>query len=325
MISATEDVKQILIDNLQAMRVIEIKNKQPFKARAYDKVIKQIKAIQHPIIRVEDLDGIDGVGDRIKEKFKTIFEVGFLNAAVSELPNANNERAIEELTKIMAVGMVKARELVEKHGIMTVDELRNHEELLNDKQRLGLKYHEDFLKRIPRKEMDRHRDFIATVIPSGRYMFEISGSYRRGLADSGDIDVLVTSDDPPETAKATFQNIIEKLKASKYLIDEFGFGIEKYLGIARLPRFRSNRRIDIMYVPRERFAFALLYFTGSQAFNISMRNKALELGFSLSEHGLKYSKGARKGELYADRSFATEQDIFEFLKMPYVAPTDRKK
>lgn len=227
----------------------------------------------------------------------------------------------------MAVGMVKARELVEKHGIMTVDALRERADLLNDKQRLGLEYHEDFMKRIPRKEMDRHKEFIASAIPAAQYTFEISGSYRRGMADSGDIDVLVTSNEgsAPEEAKATFQKIVEKLKAAKYLVDEFGFGAEKYLGIAKLPRFHSNRRIDIMYVPREKFAFALLYFTGSQAFNIAMRNKALELGYSLSEHGFKYAKGARKGEFYTERAFATEKDIFEFLNMPYVAPVDRKK
>lgn len=309
------DYKQAIIDNLQAMRTIEVKNKQVFKARAYDKVIRQIKEMQGPVSTLDDLATVNGIGDSIKEKLKTIFEKGYLNAATSELQNVEKEQAIEKLTAVMAIGGVKARELVEKHNITTIEQLREHTDLLNDKQRLGLKYHDDFQKRIPRKEMDRHRDFIAEVMPEG-YQFEIAGSYRRGLPTSGDIDVLITSSDPG-TAKESFQKIVKLLKA-KYLIDDFGFGNEKYLGIARLPRFHTNRRIDLMYIAPEKFAFALLYFTGSQSFNIAMRNKALEQGYSLSEHGLKYMRGAEKGEFVKSAQFNTEKDIFDFLGMAYV-------
>ena len=227
--------------------------------------------------------------------------------------------------QIMSVGSVKARELVEKHGITTIEQLRARPDLLNEKQLMGLKYHDDFVLRIPRKEMERHEQFIVEAMPN-EFKFVIAGSYRRGLASSGDIDVLVTSKAPlPESETLEkFKSVIATLKEKKYLKDDFGFGKEKYLGVSKLPRFKHFRRIDVMYISPDKFAFALLYFTGSQAFNIAMRNKALEMGYSLSEHGLKHTKGSSKGEFVTDILFHDEQDIFKFLNMTYVAPVERR-
>lgn len=322
-----QDYKPAILENLKAMQVLEYKNKQPFKARAYSKVIKQLQDMHGPIKSMDDLASLTGVGDGIHKKLVDIFEQGYLEVVRQEKKSLEHEAEIAEFTKIMAVGPVKARELVEKHNIKSIEELRNNVDLLNDKQQLGLKYFEDFEKRIPRAEMDRHLAFIAEAIPTDSFRFEIAGSYRRGTKDSGDIDVLITSrteDEDPEEVKRSFQEIIKTLKDKKYLSDEFGFGGEKYLGVARLPRFRTHRRIDILYIARDKFAFALLYFTGSQNFNIKMRNTALEKGYSLSEHGLKYSTGPRKGTLVDGSLFTEERDIFKFLEMEYVEPTQRK-
>lgn len=317
------DYKQAIIDNLMAMALLEKKNKNFFKARAYEKVLKQLKSYPNTITKMQDLDGIDGVGKSIKEKLQTIFEQGYLSAAKTTLANVETEKLIGEFTKIMAIGQVKARELVENHNIKTLDELRQHEDLLNDKQKLGLKYHDDFMKRIPRIEMTRHYEFLASVMPKD-LKFEVTGSYRRGLPDSGDIDVLITSELPDDTAiTQKFKSLVQSLKEKKYLKDDFAFGNEKYLGIARLPRFHTHRRIDIMVIPKDKFAFALLYFTGSQKFNIAMRNKALEQGYSLSEHGLKYMSTEKKGE-FVQGDFNTESDVFAFLNMTFVEPKDRK-
>lgn len=318
-----QDYKAIIIDNLAAMKAIEARNKHVFKAKAYQKVINQLKGLKTPISNLDDLNGLDGVGSGIKGKLKAILEQGDLNAAKEELKNKDVRMAMETMTQVMGIGEVKARELVVNHGVMTIDALKAHADLLNHKQQLGLMHHGDFLKRIPRKEMDRHKIFIDEIIPKDRFMYEIAGSYRRGMASSGDIDVLVTLADGIPDVGGAFQSMINVLKSKKYLVGDFGFGTEKYLGIARLPRFKTYRRIDIMYIPRDRYAFALFYFTGSQAFNISMRNKALDQGYSLSEHGLKHIRGPNKGIFVTSRVFAIEQDIFDFLNVPYVCPKER--
>ena len=56
------------------------------------------------------------------------------------------------------------------------------------------------------------------------------------------------------------------------------------------------RRIDFLYADPKEYAFATLYFTGSKAFNTVMRQRALDLGYTLNEHGLSNMEGGKKGE-----------------------------
>ena len=49
---------------------------------------------------------------------------------------------------------------------------------------------------------------------------------------------------------------------------------------------RRFRRLDLKVYPVEEFAYALLYFTGSDHFNRSMRHYAKCRGYSLSDHGI---------------------------------------
>ena len=81
-----------------------------------------------------------------------------------------------------------------------------------------------------------------------------------------------------------------------------------------------------MYSKPDEYAFALLYFTGSMAFNVVQRRRAIELGYTMNEHGLykltgtkKKTKGARLNQPFPD-----EKSIFDFLGLVYKSPTERK-
>ena len=95
-------------------------------------------------------------------------------------------------------------------------------------------------------------------------------------------------------------------------------GPTKFMGIVRLSDNYYGHRIDIRLVPAENYPFALLYFTGSQKFNILMRNVAISMGLKLNEYTLSDSKGKN----YKANS---EEDIFKILNLKYVAPKDRVK
>ena len=68
--------------------------------------------------------------------------------------------------------------------------------------------------------------------------------------------------------------------------DLSGEGHQSYRGIIRLPGYERFRRLDLKTYPRQEYAYALLYFTGSDHFNRSMRHFAKALGYSLSDHGV---------------------------------------
>ena len=114
----------------------------------------------------------------------------------------------------------KAKELVDK-GINTIDELRERQtELLNDIQRVGLKYYEQIQERIPRSEIQEYETMFKTTfehvfVPDSA--FEIVGSYRRGATTSGDIDVIITGKNGAIYNKFIDNNI--------HFLDEFGRNI----------------------------------------------------------------------------------------------------
>jgi len=316
-----KDHRKNIIDILEVIKKRDFSKNDRWKVRAYDNVIRQLKARSEPVHIMEDLDGITGIGEKIRAKIKEIIETGDLQQVHNITEEVN---VVAELSKIFGIGPIRGRELYEKHNIKGIDDLKNQPELLNDKQKIGLKYYEDFEKRIPKTEMDKHsiviKEKINDIDPG--LIVEIMGSYRRGDKDSGDIDVLITHKDDPENYTDIFEKVVQSLSDEYYLIDTFAKGTKKYNGVCRLKRHKFNRRIDIMYTRAKEFPFALLYFTGSQDFNVKLRTYALEHGYSLNEYGLKLLSGENKGSL-VEIDFKTEEAVFNFLKLKFVPPTKR--
>ena len=219
------DFKPKILDALDKLRQKELANKEPFKARAYANVIKSLKAYESPINKIDDIKDIKGVGAKIYEKIKEIIDTGELKQL--EKYTADIE-AINELTKVHGIGPTKANDLVKEHGITTIEELKKHPELLNAVQKIGLKYVDDFQKRIPRAEMEKHVTFITGIIQKldPKLTAEVVGSYRRGAKDSGDIDVIISHDDNPENYDHIIKQIVDHMKKESYLTDDLaGFRV----------------------------------------------------------------------------------------------------
>ena len=199
-------------------------------------------------------------------------------------------------------------------------------------QKLGLKYYEDSLKRIPRKEMRQHELTILGGLDA-RFKGTITGSYRRGAASSGDIDVLLTL--PNTMTKKEqgdlFLHMISLFEDVGYIVDTLSSGPTKFLGYCQIdkdnPLINVNaddefpvRRLDLMMIPESEYATSILYFTGSKEFNVAFRSYAIEKGYTLSEHGLE----ATKDGVPAVPAFKTEKDIFDFLGLQFVEPQNRR-
>jgi NAD-dependent DNA ligase len=312
----TPRYNETFIDVLERLSKLMSQKGDFIRSRAYNKAQDTIRNITEDITDVSQLDGKPHIGPTIKEKLTEYLQSGTLRIFERE-----KDKPEYVLSEIYGVGPKKAKELVEK-GITSIAQLRaRQDELLNDVQKVGLKYYEDILERIPRSEIDVYNTIFKTSfdkvsVPGSDY--EIVGSYRRGAHSSGDIDAIVTTPDPN-----VFQNFIDVLLEKEVIVEVLSRGKTKCLVIAKLPNFKTARRVDFMYTSQEEYPFAVLYFTGSKSFNTVMRGHALKMGLSLNEHGVYKKQPGKEKEEKVVNSFKEEKDIFDYLKLEYKEPKDR--
>jgi DNA polymerase/3'-5' exonuclease PolX len=107
---------------------------------------------------------------------------------------------------------------------------------------------------------------------------------------------------------------------------EYSYVRNTYMGVCQLLPNLPHRRIDMKVYPRELAAFAMLYFTGSDHFNRSMRLYARNHGFHLSDKGLyravldHQNQSITLGKMIP---CTTEKEIFEQLGLQYKDPWER--
>ena len=148
------------------------------------------------------------------------------------------------LADVYGIGPKKAKELVD-NGITSIAQLRENQQMLNDIQKVGLRYYEDVLKRIPRSEIEDYKKIFESdfkKVATSDSKFEIVGSYRRGAQNSGDIDMIITSDSPK-----VFINFIDELIKKKIILEILSRGPTKCLVMAKIPSSDSVRRVDFLY------------------------------------------------------------------------------
>ena len=325
-IIALEENNKKLIDNLKILADYERINKEPFKVKAYEKVINSIELFDKKIETLEDIKLLKGVGKKIEDKIIEFLNTGNIDEVVSVL---NDPKYIlgNKLKGIYGVGPAKITELMTK--IEDFDELKEHPELLNDKQKIGLKYYDDMNLRIPMAEGKQHLKVVGKILNTlySGIEFEFVGSFRRKNKDMGDIDILIKN-----RKGLVLKDVIKQLEDKSYIIEKLAQGNNKFMGICRLSPELPARRIDILVADPSYYYFALLYFTGSYNFNIYMRKIALTKGLSLSEYGFKEAAAGAAGAagvatnkniIDTSDSINSEEDIFKYLGMVYVEPHRR--
>jgi len=241
---------------------------------------------------------LEGVGKGTLSRIDIIIKNGTLAEGHVEISNDNKETAkrIEDLQTITGIGPVRAGEL-NNEGItleMLLNDYSVHKEegelikKLTHHQIIGLKYYQQFMKRIPRQLISQIDSKIQKLLnqyleskqinPSDMDMTAIiCGSYRRGCDSSGDIDLLVSGSDKFDLIDFV-KFLTEQGLITDYLTEK---GTTKFMGVCE-----DGYRLDIRFIPKESFGAALMYFTGSKEFNTMVRTEALKQGYTLEEYGL---------------------------------------
>jgi DNA polymerase/3'-5' exonuclease PolX len=314
------DFKSKIISELQVLeRLAATETAGVFKARSYASAIKTV-GTWPPILSVADVPPAakgDGIGKEIRVKIGRIVEHGSLDIDPAARMRAT---CFEIFQGIYGVGPKKAEELIDA-GYRSIADVRAAAtalpKLLNKNQRVGLKYYEDINERIPRAEMEAHAALLLSLKPAA-LEGEIVGSYRRGRPDSGDIDMLIRTADAHVDAGAALAAYVEALKAAGYIREVLAQGETKCLAVAGLPGSSKVRRLDLLVTPPSQFPFAVFYFTGSDTFNVAVRQRALDRGFTLNEHALTTLKTG-----IAVEGIRSERDIFTALRIAWTEPCNR--
>lgn len=320
-------MNQPIINNLTDLASLYKKDsKLKFKYAAINKALSYIKQYQYPIISGQYAkNNLPNIGDGIARRIDEIIDKGTLSELAKLSNNKSNNKildAINDLTRITGLGETRAKTLV-NNGITSVDEYRkaieNGEVKSTHHIDIGLKYFDDLEQRIPRNEIKKMELVLRGQLKelNSDLIFNICGSYRRGRETCGDIDILITN--PNKNDKTQYlSKYVDNLTKTGFLVDHLtNKGEKKYMGVCKLSPKSLGRRIDIRFVEYSAYYAALIYFTGSKNFNIQIRNKAIELGYSLNEYGLIDKKTQKLICLNS------EEKIFEFLELDYVKPTER--
>lgn len=297
-----------------------------FKIIAARKFLKILSQIDFEITNGKQLESIDGVGKKTIEKVDEILGTGKLKKTNTFMVT-NSIRSEQELLRISGIGPTKAKKLVEQNltlpilqKIIRIDKTNFLQKHLTHHQIIGLKYLDDIEKKIPSSEITKIGVEIKKTLLKINKNLEmvICGSYRRGKAESNDIDVLIYCN--YKDRETLFPEIIKELIKIGLLIDHLTPNPKnKYMGMLKLDRYA--RRIDMKYVGKKNVATAMLYFTGSGDFNINMRKFATKKGYKLNEYGLYKLKSNK--ELGLKMKTPKEKDVFKILGIPYIEPKDR--
>ena len=315
-----------IIDNLsKLLHIYEQLPDKKFQLRALKNALYNIKKYDQEILcGGQAKSDIANVGAGLEKRIDEILQTNTLKE-FQEYPETVKSDDINCLLDITGIGQVRAQKWW-KQGIRNINDVREaiKNGIIDTTHHIdiGVQYYEDFKLKIPREEIDEIYDYLQKIVKSidDNLTLEICGSYRRGALESGDIDILITTPKILKniSSKKYLTKIVDKLTKDNFIIDNLTIqGQKKYMGVCRIKN--HARRIDIRMIDYESAIAALVYFTGNKEFNIYIRNRAITMGYSLSEYGMTKIDDPEKRLLV----FHTEKELFEFLKIEDIKPSDR--
>ncbi|KAE8372152.1 hypothetical protein BDV26DRAFT_274724 [Aspergillus bertholletiae] len=330
--SNSDNPNRRTIDVLQQMLDYYARTDDHWRTLAYRKAISALRRQSQKIVTRSQAIAISGVGPRLADKIEEIVCTNRLRRL--ENTNLTHEDIIlQEFLGVYGAGISHASKWLAQ-GYRSLEDLRTKASL-TPQQQIGVDHYHDFSQRIPRKEVETHGEIVRRAVQKADPGMQVivAGSYRRGAATCGDIDLLITKPDATiEQIRALMINVVvPKLFKQGFLraglaITSRGDG-SKWHGASLAPGSQIWRRMDLLFVPGSEIGAALIYFTGNDIFNRSMRLLASKKGMRLNQRGLYTDvlRGPQRVKLNPGRLLEghDERRIFELLGVPWRPPEHR--
>jgi len=307
--------------------LMEIDGADSFRIRSYRNAAEAIEA--HPQ-QISDLIGndkqllaISGIGKGMLQNLKEMLGEGRLKLHAELL--TKYRPSMLQLLKVQGLGpktialIWSAYQVSDLEGVESLareGKIRilprmgeKHEtkllKAIEDYRRIAGRFLIDVAEKQAEKIADhlRHYPGVEKATPAG--------SLRRGRETVGDLDILVTG--PACCDDTERQKLIDHIIKLPGLMEIIARGENKISF-----RMRGDMQVDVRLLAPDSFGSAMQYFTGSKAHNVALRQRALKMGYTLSEYSLSRLDDQ---QVVASKS---EQDIYAALKLDYIPPEMRE-
>jgi DNA polymerase (family 10) len=318
------DTKQDVLDmlhELAELTLLEDGDPQSFRVRAYEGAAQAIAAQATDLGRLtpRELQQIQGIGRSTAEKIRELLETGKVKKL--EALREKHPRSVVALLRIQGLGPKAVRKLRAGLGVGSIDDLRKAlaEHRVRELEGFGPRSEERLARALARLDAQGAvgRTPISIAHPLAKRIVarlldvpgvthaSYCGSLRRFSETIGDLDLLVAASDPGPVAEALVSmNLVERVLVR----GESKTSVVTHRGL----------QVDLRVVAEPELGAACLYFTGSKAHNVKLRQRALSRGLTLNEYALSEVEG---GRVVASR---TEEEIYQALGLPWIPPVLRE-
>ena len=295
--------------------LLEIKDEPYYRVLGYQRAAESVAALGRPATEVEDLKTLPHVGATTAEVIRDLAEdrtPQLLADLTAEIPEG-----LVEMTRLPSVGPRTVGRLWEELGVTSVEELAAEEpERISSLKGFGKKSAEKMLQAARTYNATERRMLLDDATSLGDEILsfvrshpatqraEVGGSLRRMKETVGDIDIVAASTEPDSLA--------DDFAEAPFAEEVLAHGPKKVFVLS------GGTEIDLRIVEPEAYGTLLHHFTGGQAHNIALRERAVKMGINISEYGLaKAGTGDYK-------PVATEEDLYSRLDLVYIPPELRE-
>ena len=306
-----------MFHELSELTILEEGDPASFRVRAYESAARAVDAYAGDItvLTAAKLQALEGIGKSSAAKIRELFDTG----KVQKLEDLRKKHppAIVALLNVPGLGPKAVNRLRKELGVENMDDLRRviAEHKLRDLKGFGQKSEDKLAHSLERmaKQGTHGRTPISVALPlAERVLATIKavpgvrqaaycGSLRRFSETIGDLDFLVAADDATQ--------VMDTVIGLPMVDQVLGRGDTKTSVLTR-----RGLQIDVRVVKEEELGAALMYFTGSKAHNVKMRQRALARGLTLNEYALTE---IATGKVVAAR---TEEEVYAALGLPWIPP-----
>jgi DNA polymerase (family X) len=307
--------------------LLEIDGQDSFRVRSYRNAAQAIEALPQQVATLIDepkkILEIPGIGKSMLANLQHLFQEGTVEVHAELLKKYRP--SMLELLKIQGLGPKTIALIWSAYQVSDLDGVEKlaREGKIRTLPRMGEKHERKLLKAIEdyrriggRFLLDTAEELAGKLVEHllaapGVEKVTPAGSLRRGRETVGDLDILVTGKACAQPD--ALQKIVDHLLRFPGLMEVIAQGENKISF-----RQRNGMQVDVRLLPPESFGAAMQYFTGSKAHNVALRQRALKMGYTLSEYSLADLKTE---EPVAGQS---EEEIYAKLKLDFIPPELRE-